>query len=98
MLFSGTVQENLRYSKLCHRQRAATRKWRRLQVCGAAEDGCDALVTGRDQPLGPAAAAHHRPALVRRPKIYVFDGNFSALDFKTDAKVRMALAGQRMRR
>ena len=28
---------------------------------------------------------------MRRPRIYVFDDNFSALDFKTDAKVRMAL-------
>jgi ATP-binding cassette subfamily B protein len=30
-------------------------------------------------------------ALVRRPEIYVFDDSFSALDFKTDAKLRMAL-------
>jgi len=30
-------------------------------------------------------------ALVRRPKIYLFDDNFSALDFKTDALVRRAL-------
>ena len=30
-------------------------------------------------------------ALVRRPEIYVFDDSFSALDFKTDAKLRAAL-------
>ena len=30
-------------------------------------------------------------ALVRRPEIYIFDDNFSALDFKTDAKLRAAL-------
>jgi ATP-binding cassette, subfamily B, multidrug efflux pump len=30
-------------------------------------------------------------ALVRKPEIYVFDDSFSALDFKTDAKLRMAL-------
>jgi ATP-binding cassette subfamily B multidrug efflux pump len=30
-------------------------------------------------------------ALVRRPEIYVFDDTFSALDFKTDAKLRAAL-------
>ncbi|MDR3645041.1 MAG: ABC transporter ATP-binding protein, partial [Clostridia bacterium] len=28
---------------------------------------------------------------VRRPEIYVFDDSFSALDFKTDAKLRAAL-------
>jgi ATP-binding cassette subfamily B protein len=30
-------------------------------------------------------------ALVRKPKIYIFDDTFSALDFKTDAKLRDAL-------
>ncbi len=30
-------------------------------------------------------------ALIRRPEIYVFDDSFSALDFKTDAKLRAAL-------
>ncbi|HOV50657.1 MAG TPA: ABC transporter ATP-binding protein, partial [Candidatus Cryosericum sp.] len=33
-------------------------------------------------------------ALVRHPEIYVFDDSFSALDFKTDAKLRMALKGE----
>ncbi|MFS8630272.1 MAG: ABC transporter ATP-binding protein/permease, partial [Bacillales bacterium] len=30
-------------------------------------------------------------ALVRRPDVYIFDDSFSALDFKTDAKLRAAL-------
>lgn len=30
-------------------------------------------------------------ALVKRPEIYIFDDSFSALDFKTDAKLRAAL-------
>ena len=30
-------------------------------------------------------------ALVRKPEIYVFDDSFSALDFKTDARLRAAL-------
>lgn len=30
-------------------------------------------------------------ALVRKPEIYIFDDTFSALDFKTDAKLRNAL-------
>lgn len=33
-------------------------------------------------------------ALVRKPEIYVFDDTFSALDFKTDAKLRAALKGE----
>lgn len=33
-------------------------------------------------------------ALIRKPEIYVFDDTFSALDFKTDAKLRAALKGE----
>ena len=30
-------------------------------------------------------------AIVRKPKVYIFDDTFSALDFKTDAMLRKAL-------
>jgi ATP-binding cassette subfamily B protein len=30
-------------------------------------------------------------ALIRRPDVHIFDDSFSALDFKTDAKLRRAL-------
>jgi ATP-binding cassette subfamily B protein len=33
-------------------------------------------------------------ALVRKPEIYVFDDTFSALDFKTDARLRAALKNE----
>uniref|UniRef100_UPI002FE2AA7A ABC transporter ATP-binding protein n=1 Tax=Muricomes intestini TaxID=1796634 RepID=UPI002FE2AA7A len=33
-------------------------------------------------------------AVVRRPKIYIFDDSFSALDFKTDAKLRKKLKAE----
>lgn len=33
-------------------------------------------------------------ALVKKPEIYIFDDSFSALDFKTDAKLRAALKGE----
>ena len=33
-------------------------------------------------------------ALVKRPKIYIFDDSFSALDFKTDAALRKALKSE----
>ena len=33
-------------------------------------------------------------ALVKKPQIYIFDDSFSALDFKTDAKLRRALKDQ----
>jgi ATP-binding cassette subfamily B protein len=33
-------------------------------------------------------------ALIRKPEIYIFDDTFSALDFKTDAKLRAALKAE----
>jgi len=33
-------------------------------------------------------------ALVRKPEIYIFDDSFSALDFKTDARLRAALKNE----
>ena len=33
-------------------------------------------------------------ALARKPEIYIFDDSFSALDFKTDARLRAALKKQ----
>ncbi|MFR7404170.1 MAG: hypothetical protein ACLUW6_06005 [Coriobacteriaceae bacterium] len=39
----------------------------------------------------PAPAAFHGRALVRRPRAYLFDDCFSALDYATDARVRAAL-------
>ena len=30
-------------------------------------------------------------ALAKKPEIFIFDDSFSALDFKTDAKLRKAL-------
>src|SRR5690625_2667297 len=57
------------------------------------EGGFDAVIAqgGTNLSGGQRQRLTIARALVRRPLIYVFDDNFSALDFKTDAKVRMAL-------
>ena len=49
------------------------------------EQGGSNLSGGQKQRLSIARA------LVRKPDIYIFDDSFSALDFKTDAKLRAAL-------
>ena len=41
-----------------------------------------------------AAACRASRALVRRPEVYIFDDSFSALDFKTDARLRTALKAE----
>ena len=49
------------------------------------EQGGSNLSGGQKQRLSIARA------LIRKPDLYIFDDSFSALDFKTDAKLRAAL-------
>ncbi len=73
------------------RQAAATAQ--ALEFIEGMKEGFDAVIEqgginvsgGQKQRLAIARA------LVRRPEIYIFDDSFSALDFKTDARLRGAL-------
>ena len=95
-LFTGTVRENLLYGK----EDASEEEIRHAaEVAQAAEfisgmpDGYDSLLSegGRNLSGGQKQRLSIARSLVRRPEIYVFDDSFSALDFKTDAKLRAAL-------
>jgi ATP-binding cassette subfamily B protein len=57
------------------------------------DDGYDATVDqgGANLSGGQKQRLAISRALIRKPKIYVFDDSFSALDFKTDSKLRQAL-------
>lgn len=95
-LFSGTVAENLRYGKA-----AATddEMWDALRVASA--DGFVAAhPEGLDMPVaqgginfsgGQRQRLAIARAVIRRPAIYLFDDAFSALDVRTDGRVRVAL-------
>lgn len=95
-LFSGTVASNLRYG-----DPTATDEqlWEALEIAQAA-DFVRAMPEGLQTPVaqgGTTVSGGQRQrlaiarALVRRPKIYVFDDSFSALDVATDARLRAAL-------
>jgi ATP-binding cassette subfamily B multidrug efflux pump len=95
-LFSGTVASNLRYGK---EDATDEEMWHALEVAQGAQfvrempeqlaapitQGGSNVSGGQRQRLAIARA------LVKRPKIYVFDDSFSALDFTTDSKLRAAL-------
>ncbi len=98
-LLSGTIAGNIR----CGREDATQEEiWRALDTAQAAdfvsnaEGGLEAAVSqdGANFSGGQKQRLSIARALVRRPEIYIFDDSFSALDFKTDAKLRQALAGQ----
>jgi ATP-binding cassette subfamily B protein len=96
VLFTGTIADNLRYGKgdanegeLLHAAQVAQADGFISEMKEGfgtmlSEGGLN-LSGGQKQRLAIARA------LVRRPEIYVFDDSFSALDFKTDAKLRAAL-------
>ena len=56
-------------------------------------DGFDSVIAqgGTNVSGGQKQRLSIARALVRKPEIYVFDDSFSALDFKTDARLRAAL-------
>ena len=96
-LFSGTVMSNLRYGR---DDATEEELWHALEVAqgkafvSALEGGLDSPITqgGTNVSGGQRQRLAIARALVKRPEIYVFDDSFSALDFKTDAALRSALA------
>jgi len=95
-LFSGTIADNLRYGnenatdeELWHALEVAQAKDFVMELPGKlhapVEQGGVNFSGGQRQRLAIARA------LVKKPEIYVFDDSFSALDFQTDARLRLAL-------
>ena len=97
LLFTGSVRENLRYGKPDATDDEIRKAAESAQAAGFVEElekGYDSVIAqgGVNLSGGQRQRLTIARALVRKPQIYLFDDNFSALDFKTDAKVRMALA------
>lgn len=98
-LFSGTVADNLRYGTAPGQIATEDDMWHALKVAAADDfvrahpDGLAMRVAqgginfsgGQRQRLAIARA------VIRRPAVYLFDDAFSALDVRTDARVRAAL-------
>jgi ATP-binding cassette subfamily B protein len=97
VLFSGTVESNLRYGAP---NASDAQVHRAAQIAQASDfiqgldDGYEGKVAQGGQNLsgGQKQRLAIARALVHDPGIYLFDDSFSALDFKTDAKLRQALA------
>jgi ATP-binding cassette, subfamily B, multidrug efflux pump len=96
VLFSGTVAENIRYGKedaTDEEVRHAADVAQATEFISEMKDGFDSIVAqgGTNVSGGQKQRLSIARALVRKPEIYVFDDTFSALDFKTDARLRAAL-------
>jgi ATP-binding cassette subfamily B protein len=96
MLFSGTIESNLRYADQDASDETLQKAVDIAQASDfifADEDGFEAQVAqgGTNVSGGQRQRLAIARALVKMPPIYIFDDSFSALDFKTDSKLRMAL-------
>jgi ATP-binding cassette subfamily B protein len=96
-LFAGTVGSNLRYGD---ETASDDDLWDALDIAQgrefveAMEGRLEAPITqgGTNVSGGQRQRLAIARALTRKPDIYVFDDSFSALDFRTDARLRAALA------
>ena len=95
-LFGGTVASNLRYGD---QDATDDDLWQALDIAQGREF-VEEMEAGLDSPIaqgGTNVSGGQRQrlaiarALVKKPDIYVFDDSFSALDFRTDARLRAAL-------
>lgn len=98
-LFSGTIAENLRYS---NKNASDEELFHALDVAQAGDfvrslpEGLNSYVAqgGTNFSGGQRQRLSIARALVKKPELYIFDDSFSALDFKTDAALRKALAAE----
>ncbi|GAA4688491.1 ATP-binding cassette, subfamily B [Promicromonospora umidemergens] len=95
-LFTGTVADNLRYGKP---DASEEEMWAALEVAQA-RDFVEALPDGLESMVAQGGATFSggqrqrlaiARAVIREPRIYLFDDSFSALDYATDARLRAAL-------
>ena len=97
LLFDGTVASNLRYGK---DDATEEEMWQALEVAQGKDfvsnmpGGLEASISqgGANVSGGQRQRLAIARAVIRKPDVYIFDDSFSALDFKTDAKLRQALA------
>lgn len=94
-LFSGTIRDNLRFGKQTATDEQMIEALKVAQAWGfvAEKEGLDTKVSqgGKNFSGGQKQRLSIARALVRKPNVYIFDDSFSALDFKTDIKLRTAL-------
>ncbi|MBP1926157.1 ATP-binding cassette subfamily B protein [Sedimentibacter acidaminivorans] len=96
VLFSGTIRDNIKYGKEDATDDEISNA---LDIAEATEfvsemeSGVDTFIAqgGKNVSGGQKQRLSIARALVRKPEIYIFDDSFSALDSKTDAKVRKSL-------
>lgn len=96
VLFTGTIADNIRFGN----EDATEDEILTVLDVSQAKEFVDKLDKGIHSPIsqggnnvsgGQKQRLSIARALIRKPKIYLFDDSFSALDYRTDASLRKAL-------
>ncbi|TDQ37728.1 ABC transporter ATP-binding protein [Aureibacillus halotolerans] len=95
-LFSGTIAENVRFGNSDLSDEAIMDALETAQASDFVKDKenglqADISQAGANLSGGQKQRLSIARALARKPAIYLFDDSFSALDYKTDARLRKAL-------
>ena len=99
VLFQGTIRSNITYGDNGKEEVSEKKMEEALKVSQAKEfvdkleDGVDSHVAqgGTNYSGGQKQRISIARAIARDPEIYIFDDSFSALDYKTDARLRHEL-------
>ncbi|NWQ40321.1 ABC transporter ATP-binding protein [Bacillus sp. EB106-08-02-XG196] len=99
ILFSGTIEENLRLSNKDVTEKEIVEALtiaEAIDFVNLKEKGIHSVLhqAGSNLSGGQKQRLSIARALVRKPEIYIFDDSFSALDYQTDAKLRRSLKGK----
>jgi ATP-binding cassette subfamily B protein len=96
LLFTGSVKDNLSFGKI---NATDEELWTALEVAQAEhfikkypeQLNTEVSQTGKNFSGGQKQRLAIARALVKKPEIYIFDDSFSALDYKTDIRLRQRL-------
>ena len=96
VLFSGTIDSNIRYGKTdisMEDVKLAAQIAQSDDFIEAKPEGYEAPISqgGTNVSGGQKQRLSIARAIAKKPEILIFDDSFSALDFKTDSKLRQAL-------
>lgn len=99
VLFSGTIETNLKYGRKDTTEKELEKAAEIAQATDfikAKEEGFDAEISqgGTNVSGGQKQRLSIARAIAKNPDIYIFDDSFSALDFKTDVTLRKALKSE----
>ena len=96
ILFSGTIESNLKFGDQFAEDKVIDKAIdiaQATEIINEKNEGMLAPISqgGTNVSGGQKQRLSIARALVKQPKIYIFDDSFSALDFKTDSALRSAM-------